>query len=224
MTSYGLVLLDHSPHTEKNHDASSNDAKALVQIVDLSCQRDHRDLFKPLNLAVPGGACIELMGPNGSGKSTLLRTLAGLHSQYQGRVMSAASVYQGHRLGLDELLSPLENLAWFAGLQDQRLDRVQALEVLARLGLLSEAHTACHRLSVGQQRRAAIARWLLAPHLLWLLDEPFNGLDVQSQALLNQLISEHCRGGGAVVCATHLMLQIDDKITVNLEPCGERMR
>ena len=135
--------------------------------------------------------------------------------------MSVASVYQGHRLGLDDLLSPLENLAWFAGLQDQRLDHVQALEVLARLGLLSEAHTACYRLSAGQQRRAAIARWLLAPQLLWVLDEPFNALDVQSQALLNQLISEHCRGGGAVVCATHLTLQIDDKITVNLEPCVE---
>ncbi|HCY04435.1 MAG TPA: heme ABC exporter ATP-binding protein CcmA [Gammaproteobacteria bacterium] len=224
MTSYGLALLDHSPHTEKTHDASSSDVGALVQIVDLSCQRDHRDLFEPLNLAVLGGACIELMGPNGSGKSTLLRTLAGLHSQYRGTVMSVASVYQGHRLGLDELLSPLENLAWFAGLQDQRLDRVQALEVLARLGLLSEAHTACYRLSAGQQRRVAIARWLLAPHALWLLDEPFNALDVQSQALLNQLISEHCRGGGAVVCATHLMLQTDDKITVNLEPCDETMR
>ena len=223
MTCYGLALLDHSPHSEKNNDASSSDVEALVQIVDLSCQRDHRDLFEPLNLAVPSGGCIELMGPNGSGKSTLLRTLAGLHSQYRGRVMSVASVYQGHRLGLDDLLSPLENLAWFAGLQDQRLDHVQALEVLARLGLLSEAHTACYRLSAGQQRRAAIARWLLAPHLLWVLDEPFNALDVQSQALLNQLISEHCRGGGAVVCATHLTLQIDDKITVNLEPCVETM-
>ena len=51
---------------------------------------------------------------------------------------------------------------WFAGLQDQRLDRERALAALARLGLLAEAHTACCRLSAGQQRRAAIARWLLA--------------------------------------------------------------
>ena len=76
----------------------------------LSCQRDQRDLFEPLNLVVGPGECIELLGPNGSGKSTLLRTLAGLHSQYQGEYNSVAAVYQGHRLGLDELLTPLENL------------------------------------------------------------------------------------------------------------------
>ena len=114
----------------------------MLQTVDLICQRDHRDLFEPLNLVVKPGDCVELLGPNGSGKSTLLRTLAGLHSQYQGEFASAAAVYQGHRLGLDELLSPLENLAWFAGLQDQVLDNKEALQVIARLGLLEQAHTA----------------------------------------------------------------------------------
>ncbi len=192
-----------------------------MQIDDLTCQRDQRDVFEPVSLAVVAGECVELMGPNGSGKSTLLRALAGLHSQYRGKLMSAAAVYQGHRLGLDELLSPMENLAWFAGLQDQRLDRVEALEVLARLDLLAEAHSACYRLSAGQQRRVAIARWLLAPHRLWLLDEPFNALDVQSQALLNRLIQEHCGAGGAVVCATHLQLQTKAKMTVSLKPCVE---
>ena len=137
------------------------------------------------------------------------------------RFILVAAVYQGHRLGLDELLSPLENLAWFAGLQDQRLDRDHALAALARLGLLAEAHTACYRLSAGQQRRAAIARWLLAEHPLWLLDEPFNALDVQSRVLLNEILYEHCQGGGAVVCATHLQLQVDGKVTLELEPVAE---
>ena len=182
------------------------------------CQRDHLDLFEPLNLAVQAGDCLELLGPNGSGKSTLLRTLAGLHSQFTGEFDSAALVYQGHRLGLDELLSPLENLAWFAGLQDKTLDLSKALEVLGRLGLLEQARTPCQRLSAGQQRRAAIARWLLAPQPLWLLDEPFNALDAHSQHLLNELLGEHCAGGGAVICATHLMLQVTDKITVQLRP------
>ena len=167
---------------------------------------------------VAAGDCVELVGPNGSGKITLLRTLAGLHSQYRGDFNLVESVYQGHRFGLDELLSPLENLAWFAGLQGQQLDRHHALEALERLGLLAEAHTACHRLSAGQQRRAAIARWLLAAPSLWLLDEPFNALDVQSQTLLNELLQEHCKAGGAVVCATHLKLQVEGKVTLGLEP------
>ncbi|NCF32456.1 MAG: heme ABC exporter ATP-binding protein CcmA [Proteobacteria bacterium] len=209
-------MLDTSSNNQNEFASASGEAVLLLQSVDLVCQRDHRDLFEPLNLVVNPGDCIELLGPNGSGKSTLLRTLAGLHSQYQGEFDSAAAVYQGHRLGLDELLSPLENLAWFAGLQDQVLDIKEALQVIARLGLLEQAHTACQRLSAGQQRRAAIARWLLAPHKLWLLDEPFNALDAQSQQLLNELLTEHCRRGGAVICATHLILQVAHKTTVQL--------
>jgi ABC-2 type transport system ATP-binding protein len=49
-----------------------------------------------------------------------------------------------------------------------------------------------------------------------LLDEPFNALDAQSQQLLNELLTEHCRRGGAVICATHLILQVADKTTVQL--------
>ena len=212
------ALLDTSSQSHNTDRASLERNGPLLQTANLVCQRDHLDLFEPLNLTVQAGDCLELLGPNGSGKSTLLRTLAGLHSQFTGEFDSAALVYQGHRLGLDELLSPLENLAWFAGLQDKTLDRSKALEVLARLGLLEQARTPCQRLSAGQQRRAAIARWLLAPQPLWLLDEPFNALDAHSQHLLNELLGEHCAGGGAVICATHLMLQVTDKITVLLHP------
>ena len=220
-SAYGLAVLDQSQHIHQADDESPRHPESVLRMLALSCQRDQRDLFEPLNLVVGPGECIELLGPNGSGKSTLLRTLAGLHSQYRGEYHSVAAVYQGHRLGLDELLSPLENLAWFAGLQDQRLDRDHALAALARLGLLAEAHTACYRLSAGQQRRAAIARWLLAEHPLWLLDEPFNALDVQSRVLLNEILYEHCQAGGAVVCATHLQLQVDGKVTLELEPVAE---
>ena len=54
------------------------------------------------------------------GKIHLLRTLAGLYSQYSGEYETTSFLYQGHRLGLDGLLSPLENLAWFAGLEGNR--------------------------------------------------------------------------------------------------------
>ena len=212
-------MLDNPPSQTYNADqAAAHDNEPLLRTSTLVCQRDHQDLFEPLDLTVMPGDCLELLGPNGSGKSTLLRTLAGLHSQFSGEYKSVGLVYQGHRLGLDELLSPLENLAWFSGLQDQALDRSEALRLLARLGLLEQAHTPCQRLSAGQQRRAAIARWLLAPQSLWLLDEPFNALDAQSQQLLNELLSEHCAGGGAVICATHLILQVAEKTTVQLQP------
>ena len=82
----------------------------LLQLKDLSCQRDDRVLFEPVNLTVAPGDCVELLGPNGAGKSTLLRTLAGLHGQYTGAFWCDNFLFQGHRVALDELLTPIENL------------------------------------------------------------------------------------------------------------------
>jgi|TARA_B110000967_G_C18795935_1_gene515754 heme exporter protein A len=193
-----------------------------LQFDSLACQRDGRALFAELNLTAPAGTCVELLGANGAGKSTLLRTLAGLHSQYQGTFQSPPAVYQGHRLGLDELLTPLENLAWFAGLESCVFDQTKALALAARLGILALAHTPCGKLSAGQQRRVAMIRWVLSGRRLWLLDEPLTALDTHAQAWLNEIIAEHCQSGGSVVCATHTDLSVPLKTVLNLRPPPEQ--
>jgi heme exporter protein A len=148
--------------------------------------------------------------------------LAGLHSQYQGTFQSPPAVYQGHRLGLDELLTPLENLAWFAGLESCVFDQTKALALAARLGILALAHTPCGKLSAGQQRRVAMIRWVLSGRRLWLLDEPLTALDTHAQAWLNEIIAEHCQSGGSVVCATHTDLSVPLKTVLNLRPPPEQ--
>jgi heme exporter protein A len=190
----------------------------------LSCERDGQALFVPLNLAVESGDFIELMGANGAGKSTLLRTLAGLHSQYLGQYKADAFLYQGHRLGLDGLLSPLENLAWFAGLEGQEIQRDVLLDALATTGVLGKAFAPCNTLSAGQQRRTAMARWLVSDKALWLLDEPLTALDTDAQTLLRSILAEHCAKGGAVVCATHSSIDVAGKVTVTLQAHDELLQ
>jgi heme exporter protein A len=189
----------------------------LLSVNALSCERGGRRLFSPLTLSVLPGDYVELIGANGSGKSTLLRTLAGLHSQFTGEYRSQDALYQGHRLGLDGLLTPLENLAWFAGLEDQTLDREATLNALQRAGVLTKAYSLCSAMSAGQQRRVAMARWLLSARKLWLLDEPLTALDASAQDLLRDVIAEHCANGGAVICATHNAIAIDGKSELVLD-------
>ena len=189
----------------------------LLSVNALSCERGGRRLFSPLTLSVLPGDYVELIGANGSGKSTLLRTLAGLHSQFTGEYRSQDALYQGHRLGLDGLLTPLENLAWFAGLEDQTLDREATLNALQRAGVLTKAYSLCSAMSAGQQRRVAMARWLLSLRKLWLLDEPLTALDASAQDLLRDVIAEHCANGGAVICATHNAIAIDGKSELVLD-------
>ena len=189
----------------------------LLSVNALSCERGGRRLFSPLTLSVLPGDYVELIGANGSGKSTLLRTLAGLHSQFTGEYRSQDALYQGHRLGLDGLLTPLENLAWFAGLEDQTLDHEATLNALRRAGVLTKAYSLCSAMSAGQQRRVAMARWLLSARKLWLLDEPLTALDASAQDLLRDVIAEHCANGGAVICATHNAIAIDGKSELVLD-------
>lgn len=189
----------------------------LLSVNALSCERGGRRLFSPLTLSVLPGDYVELIGANGSGKSTLLRTLAGLHSQFTGEYLSQDVLYQGHRLGLDGLLTPLENLAWFAGLEDQTLNHEATLNALQRAGVLTKAYSLCSAMSAGQQRRVAMARWLLSARKLWLLDEPLTALDASAQDLLRDVIAEHCANGGAVICATHNAIAIDGKSELVLD-------
>lgn len=198
-------------------DGTALTPQPLLAVNALSCDRGGRRLFSPISLSVLPGDYVELIGANGSGKSTLLRTLAGLHSQFTGEYRGQDTLYQGHRLGLDGLLTPLENLAWLAGLEDHNLDHEATLSALDRAGVLTMAYSPCSAMSAGQQRRVAIARWLLSSRKLWLLDEPLTALDASAQDLLRDVIAEHCDRGGAVICATHSAIAINAKSELILD-------
>ena len=169
-------------------------------------------------MATDQGDCVEVLGPNGAGKTTLLRTLAGLHTQYEGDFSCDEFLYQGHRVGLDELLSPLENLQWFAAMVGDVPSEARLHEVLQRVDMAGYAMTECLRLSQGQQRRVGMARWLLHPARLWLLDEPYTSLDRDGQILLNELLAEHCDGGGVVLAATHVPLTVGNPRALDVIP------
>ena len=180
----------------------------LLQIADLCCHRDGRELFAQLNLTLEAGECVEVRGPNGSGKSTLLRCVAGLYMDYEGSIELAPSLYAGHKLGLSPLLSAEENLQWYAGIiaGGGNVDGIAA--ALGRVGMAGYEHVACRNMSAGQQRRVALARMLVGGRKLWLLDEPLTALDADGQSLVRELMAEQLAGDGAVLCATHQNLDV----------------
>ena len=169
-----------------------------------SCTVASRCLFRDLDFTVGSGELVEIRGANGSGKSTLLRGLAGLH-ELDAELLErrAAFEYVGHRTGLAERLTPVENIRWLSRLRGSK-DAPQAIEAaMVRFGLAAVADELCATLSAGQQRRAALARLVASDATLWLLDEPLNALDQAGADIVRQLVAEHLAAGGAVVCATH---------------------
>jgi heme exporter protein A len=185
----------------------------LLQARGLSFLRQDEPVFGPLDFRLGPGEVLLVEGDNGSGKTTLLRVIAGLlhpdggslhldgqpldRDQARGRMLFLA-----HHLGLKADLSPLENLRVAAGLYGCRADADPA-SALREVGLQGYEDEPVRQLSAGQKKRAALARLLLVPAGLWLLDEPFANLDREGIVLVNRLIERHAASGGAAMVTSH---------------------
>jgi heme exporter protein A len=180
----------------------------------VACLRGGRLLFEGLDLALAAGEAALVTGPNGAGKSSLIRIAAGLLAPAAGRVEGeGARALMAEALALDPELPLGAALRFWAGL-DGRPDAVP--EALAAVGLADLAPVPVRMLSTGQRRRAALARVVASGAPVWLLDEPGNGLDIASVALLEGLIAGHRAAGGIALVATHLPLALPDAREVAL--------
>ena len=199
-------------------------AARLLVAEGLGCTVDGRRLFADISFAASAGDLLEVRGPNGSGKSTLLRGLAGLRAFHAGRVETfGRTAYVGHKSGMSERLTPLENMRWLLRLQGLRAAPAELDEAFSRMGLGAARFDPCGTLSAGQLRRAAFARLLLCRADVWLLDEPMTAMDASGTALVQRMIAEHRAAGGAAVCATHRTLEGADRTTARVvylkQPC-----
>ena len=188
----------------------------MLSATDLACSRGERRLFAGLTFALDAGEWLHVRGENGSGKTTLLRTLAGVAPADAGGVRwrgadirSAGEAYRrsmlylGHQAALKDDLTPRENLR--LGLAIDGFDAGDAAlgQALGSAGLVGREDLAVRHLSAGQKRRVLLARLLLRPADLWVLDEPFNALDSAATALLGALLEDHLAGGGVAVLTSH---------------------
>jgi heme exporter protein A len=186
----------------------------VLEAEGLASIRGERLVFSGLSFRLAAGGALLLTGPNGAGKSTLLRLLAGLGRLEAGRLLwhgadaladlpahAARVAYLGHLDAIKLGLTAAENLRPWGG-------RAAVAEALAALGLAPLAELPARLLSAGQRRRLALARLLLRPAPLWLLDEPTLGLDAASLARFGAMLARHRAGGGLVVAATHLPLPL----------------
>jgi len=202
----------------------------MLELSKLGCVRGDRRLFSGLDFAVSPGTFVQLTGPNGSGKTSLLRILCGLLAPAEGQVKwnganirslgeqyFTAVTYLGHRHGVKDELSAVENLKVSNGLNGIELSKERARAVLEQMGLGGRDLLPARLLSEGQRRRVALARLLVCNTKLWLLDEVMTSLDKGAVALVRSLIENHLAGGGIAIVATHQELELSAPLTKRLE-------
>ena len=192
-------------------------APLAVEARNLVCSRGGRLVFPELSFRIEGGKVMAVTGPNGAGKSSLLRLVAGLLQPDSGALSfegrgedEALAHYLGHADALKPALTLAETLRFWTVLYQQGRVDLDAdwNEAADSVGLGHALHLPIGVLSAGQRRRAALARLVLSPRPLWLLDEPSAALDSDGEALLKRLMQDHVRCGGLIVAATHQALPL----------------
>ncbi|MEA1937968.1 MAG: heme ABC exporter ATP-binding protein CcmA [Pseudomonadota bacterium] len=178
----------------------------------ITCRRGGTRIFADIDFRLDAGDCLILRGSNGTGKTSLLRLMAGLAAPFAGymdwsgvsiaadpRAHARRLVRIGHSDGIKSQMTAAMHLRFHALLWG--IDEARVRIALEGMGIEHLAETEGRKLSAGQRRRLDLARLLLEPRSLWLLDEPFAGLDGDGRALLHDAIADHRAGGGRVSLA-----------------------
>ncbi len=199
-----------------------NAGRTMLSVDALFCERADRVLFRELDFSIKEGQVLQIKGSNGSGKTTLLRILCGLNEGYEGAIYwygepiggkveeyYSSLAYIGHRIGVNKVLTPKENLRWTCSLQQVVADE-ELYEALDKVGLRGFEESQCFTLSAGQQQRVSLAKLLISDTKLWVLDEPFTTLDAAGVKQLEDLLRDHADKGGAVLITTHHNLSVTD--------------
>ena len=199
----------------------------MLEAKNLGCIRGDRRLFAGLNFKVPPGELVELHGPNGAGKTSLLRIMCGLAEPAEGEIRwqdkniralgeeyYANIAYLAHQNGVKDELTAIENLRIANALSGHPLSPEAAQGSLAKVGLSNCWHLPARLLSAGQRRRIGLARLLVSPATLWILDEVLASLDDAAIELTRKVVIDHLSSGGMAMIATHQELAL---------PSGQRL-
>ncbi|ASP38043.1 zinc ABC transporter ATP-binding protein ZnuC [Bacterioplanes sanyensis] len=199
-------------------------ATELVRAEQLTLERQHKTVLDNISLSLSAGQILTLIGPNGCGKSTLVKVLLGLEKVDRGTVWRAPGLrigYMPQRLQLDDRL-PLTVGGFLALSRHAKPGDIE--HWLERLNIRALQQQSVHRLSGGEWQRVLLARALLNRPQWLVLDEPVQGVDVQGQLELYELIPQlRDELGCAVVMVSHdlhlVMAATDEVVCLNGHVC-----
>ncbi|MCE0494559.1 zinc ABC transporter ATP-binding protein ZnuC [Vibrio salinus] len=196
----------------------------LIELQHICVDFNQRRVLDNISLTVTKGKITTLIGPNGAGKSTLVNVLLGLQAPTKGKILKEKKIRIGYvpqKLRLNDTL-PL-SVSRFLSLAG-KFSKQEVIEAISLVGSEHLLKSSMHNLSGGETQRILLARALLQRPDVLVLDEPAQGVDVQGQIELYDLINTvRIRFGCAVFMVSHdlhlVMAKTDDVICLQHHIC-----
>ena len=200
-----------------------------VEVHDLSVAYGTKPVLWDIDLSIPNGRLAAIIGPNGAGKTTLIKAMVGLIKPVSGGVdfrdkeikngrfkNKIAYVPQSGSVDWDFPATVLDvvmmgrygHLGWFK--RPGSADRRMALETLENVGMSEYASRQISQLSGGQQQRVFLARALIQQAEIYFMDEPFKGVDAQTEKSIVLLLKKLKEQGKTVIVVHHDLQTVAD--------------
>jgi manganese/zinc/iron transport system ATP- binding protein len=191
-----------------------------IEIESLTIHYERRSILWDLSFSLPTGILCGIAGPNGAGKSTLLKAAVGLIRPQSGRILFFGQPFEQVRkkiayipqresidwdfpiTAFDVVLMGRYNRFGFWG-RPRKADRDAAQCALEQLGLAEVAERQISQLSGGQQQRLFIARALVQQPDIFLMDEPFSGIDLATEKSIIDLLRILKSNGKTILIVFH---------------------
>lgn len=182
----------------------------MIRIKELSKHYGNNEVLKEINMEFSKGKVYGIVGENGAGKTTLFRCIAGLES-YSGNIISELQPLKNH-LGF-LLTNPFffskitgkEYIRLLCNAREKKNIRIDQKNIFD-LPLNQYAST----YSTGMKKKLAITAILLQENEYFILDEPFNGVDIQSNIILTEIILKLKDLGKTVLVSSHIFSTLSD--------------
>lgn len=192
----------------------------ILEIHDLTVSYDQSPVLWNVDLSLPAGKLIGILGPNGAGKSTLIKAIMGLVPTTGGYIkvfdrelndVRSRISYVPQRESVDwnfpasvldvVMMGTYGKLGLFR--RPGKKEKQIAMDCLEKVGMQGFVNRQISELSGGQQQRVFIARALAQEADLYLMDEPFAGVDMATETAIFQLLQEMTAAGKTVIVVHH---------------------
>lgn len=182
----------------------------MITIRNLSKQYGTNEVLKHINIAFDKGKVYGIVGENGAGKTTLFRCIAGL-GDYQGEISATSNPIKNH-LGLlltepffFQKITGKEYIQLLCNARNIKITNIEARNIFD-LPLNQYAAT----YSTGMKKKLALTAILLQGNEYFILDEPFNGVDIQSNIIITEIIHQLKALNKTVIISSHIFSTLSD--------------